>query len=208
MNKKIWDISPLITADYPLWPGSQPIERTIVTQFNIDQVESSNLKATVHLGAHADAPLHYGLKGQSIDERDLNDYLGICQVLHLNIEKNTGITKDHFTKPLLAKKILFKTSTFNHNDAFKSDFAAFDPMFFEYLALQEVRTIGIDGPSVDLYSAHDFPCHKIAFKYNLSILENLTLENVPEGLYELIALPLKLQGFDASPVRAILRELP
>jgi arylformamidase len=41
----------------------------------------------------------------------------------------------------------------------------------------------------------------------MAILEGLVLNNVPEGVYELIALPLKLVGFDASPVRAILRSL-
>ncbi len=63
-------------------------------------------------------------------------------------------------------------------------------------------TIGIDSPSVDLYEANDLPCHQLAMKYDLALLENLDLAGVPEGLYELIALPLKIQGFDASPVES------
>jgi arylformamidase len=68
-------------------------------------------------------------------------------------------------------------------------------------------TVGIDTPSVDLFESKDLPAHKEILRHNMAILEGLVLKDVPEGTYELIALPLRLAGFDGSPVRAILRTI-
>ena len=68
--------------------------------------------------------------------------------------------------------------------------------------------MGLDTPSVDPFSSRDLPSHQAFLRHDMAILEGLVLDDVPEGLYELVALPLRLAGFDASPVRAILRELP
>jgi arylformamidase len=68
-----------------------------------------------------------------------------------------------------------------------------------------VRLIGIDTPSVDLFTSKDLPAHQRFLANDMAILEGLVLHEVPPGRYELIALPLKLAGFDASPVRAVLR---
>ncbi|HEY3788121.1 MAG TPA: hypothetical protein VGL71_04660, partial [Urbifossiella sp.] len=88
---------------------------------------------------------------------------------------------------------------------FDSDFAAYDPAFIDLLHGRGVKLIGIDTPSIDLCDSKDLPSHHAALRNDMAILEGLVLRDVPEGLYELIALPLKLVGFDASPVRAILR---
>ena len=68
-----------------------------------------------------------------------------------------------------------------------------------------MRLVGIDTPSVDLFDSKDLPSHQACLRHDLAILEGIVLDFVPEGVYELIALPLKLAGFDASPVRAVLR---
>lgn len=207
MNKNnIWDITPLVTTNFPLWPGSEPLQRTIACDITLgDVVTSSNITATVHLGAHADAPSHYAKDGRTIDECPLHYYLGPCQVIHAKVKHGQPITKETVKQKILAPRVLFATSTFDYTKPFSEDFAAFDPDFFEYMAQNKVITVGIDGPSVDLYKAQTLPCHQLAYKYDIALLENLNLDKVPEGLYELIALPLKIKGFDASPVRAILR---
>lgn len=209
MNKNtIWDITPLATSTFPLWPGSQPLERTIACDIELgDAVTSSNITATVHLGAHADAPSHYAKNGRTIDECPLHYYLGICQVIHAKVKHGQPITKETVKQKILAPRVLFATATFDYTKPFSEDFAAFDPDFFEYMAQNKVITVGIDGPSVDLYKDQTFPCHQLAYKYDMALLENISLDTVPEGLYELIALPLKIKGFDASPVRAILRSI-
>jgi arylformamidase len=207
-KQKIWDITPLVTADFPLWPGSEPLQRHIGLDMNAgDTLTCSSLSATAHLGAHADAPSHYAKKGKTIDECSLHHYLGVCQVIHAKVKKGETINKKHIATTVVAPRVLFATSTFNYDKPFRKDFAAFDPEFFTYLAKNHVITVGIDGPSVDPFDDEKLRCHRIADKYDIALLENLDLKNVPEGIYELIALPLKIKGFDASPVRAILRSL-
>ena len=208
-NQKLWDITPLVTADYPLWPGSQALVRKL--EFDLlrgDPVTSSSFSASAHLGAHADAPSHYAKEGESIEQCSLKYYLGLCQVIKPQVEKNGVISQEMITTKITAPRLLFSTSTFNHNKPFENDFASFDPECFEWLARQDVMTIGIDVPSIDLFRNEDLPCHHLAYQYGIAILENLDLRDITEGLYEMIALPLKLHGFDASPVRAVLRSLP
>ena len=103
--------------------------------------------------------------------------------------------------------MLLATGTYRDPDRFDSDFAALSVELVDRLHDQGVRTVGIDTPSVDLFDSKDLPAHKRILQYDMAILEGLVLKDVPEGVYELIALPLRLVGFDASPVRAILRPL-
>ena len=91
---------------------------------------------------------------------------------------------------------------------FTEDFAALAPELVDAWHARGVRLIGIDTPSVDLFDSKDLPAHRRFLAHDMAILEGLVLADVPEGRYELIALPLALVGFDASPVRAVLRELP
>ena len=209
MNKnKIWDITPLVTPNFPLWPGDEPLQRNVACDINLGDVyTSSSITATVHLGAHADAPSHYAKEGRTIDECPLHYYLGPCQVIHPKVKQGEAITKKYVDQKILAPRVLFATYTFDYTKPFCEDFAAFDPEFFEFMAQNKVITVGIDGPSVDLFKNETLPCHQLAYQYDIALLENLILDDVPEGLYELIALPLKIKGFDASPVRAILRSL-
>ncbi len=205
-SSKIWDITPLVSTDFPLWPQSTPLQRHVHCDLNLgDAVTSSSMTATVHLGAHADAPSHYAKEGRTIEECSLHHYLGQCQVIRPKVKPGEAITKHNISQSILASRVLFATSTFDYTAPFSENFASFEPEYFEYLAQNNVITIGIDGPSVDLFQNHELPCHHLAYKYDIALLENLDLDQVPEGLYELIALPLKIKGFDASPVRAILR---
>jgi arylformamidase len=104
-----------------------------------------------------------------------------------------------------APRVLLATGTFPDPEDFNADFAAIDPGFIDYLHEKGARLIGIDTPSIDLFDSKDLPCHHAVLRHDMGILEGLVLHDVPAGIYELIALPLKLVGFDASPVRAVLR---
>jgi arylformamidase len=159
----------------------------------------------VHLGAHADAPSHYGTDAPTIDERNLDYYLGPCQVIRLKVPHGVRISSAALTARIETPRILLATGTYPDPENFNEDFAALAPELVESLHHQGVKLIGIDTPSVDLFDSKDLPSHWQFLKYDMAILEGLVLQDVPEGMYELIALPLKLVGFDASPVRAILR---
>jgi arylformamidase len=203
----IYDISPPISPRLRVWPGDKPPSREVLCDMHRGaNITLSTLHATVHLGAHADAPSHYGMDAASIDERSLDYYLGPCQVLRLNVPRRTRITQAMLSDPVQAPRVLLATGTYPNPEQFNEDFAALAPELVEHLHRQEVKLIGIDTPSVDLFDSKDLPSHMQFLKYDMAILEGLLLKDVPEGLYELIALPLKLVDFDASPVRAILRK--
>lgn len=203
----ILDISPPITGALGVWPGDTPPARKVLLDMRRgDAITLSTLRATVHLGAHADAPSHYGTDAPSIDLQPLDVYLGPCQVVHVPASPRTRIDQSMFgDRCVRAPRLLIRTSTYPDSTVFRRDFAALAPDLIDHLADQGVRLIGIDTPSVDLFDSTDLPAHKARLRRGVAILEGLVLAEVPEGLFELIALPLRLVGFDASPVRAILR---
>ena len=202
----IYDITPPITERLKVWPGDTPPSREVLCDLRRgDNITLSSLRATVHLGAHADAPSHYGADAPAIHERSLDYYLGPCQVVRAPVPRGTRITPDLLPQRIQAPRVLIATGTFPDPEQFNTDFAALSPELVRRLHEQGVRLIGIDTPSVDLFDSKDLPAHRACLRHDVAILEGLVLAHVPEGVYELIALPLKLVGFDASPVRAVLR---
>ena len=186
-----------------------------------DNLTLSTLRATVHLGAHADGPNHYGKDAPSIDRRSLDYYLGPCQVVRVGVARGERVMLEMFkslpavggpdlASPAertihLAPRVLFATGTFPDSENWNQNFAALSVELIDFLHEHGVITVGIDTPSVDLFDSKDLPAHKAILGHDMAILEGLVLKDVPEGVYELIALPLPLVGFDASPVRAVLR---
>jgi arylformamidase len=202
----IYDITPPITERLKVWPGDTPPSREVLCDLRRgDSITLSTLRATVHLGAHADAPSHYGADAPTIDQRALDYYLGPCQVVRVAAPRGTRITPDMLPQPIRAERVLIATGTFPDPEQFNTDFAALSPELVRRLHEQGARLVGIDTPSVDLFDSKDLPSHQMFLRCDMAILEGLVLKDVPEGAYHLIALPLKLVGFDASPVRAILQ---
>jgi len=205
----IYDISPPITPSLAVWPGDTPPSREVLLDMQRgDNLTLSTLHTTVHAGAHADGPNHYGADAPGIDERDLDYYLGVCQVVRVKAERGKRIGVDELTQTIEADRVLIASGTYPDPNHFNQDFAGLTPELIHSLNQRNVKTIGIDTPSVDLFESKDLPAHQMFLKLDMAILEGLVLNDVPAGKYELIALPLKLVAFDASPVRAILRTLP
>ncbi len=205
---RIFDISPPIHADHPVWPGDTPPSREVLLDMaRGDHLTLCTLHSTVHAGAHADAPSHYGNGADTIDQRPLELYLGPCQVVRVAAPRGQRIGRRHLDWPPRAERIILATGTYPDPRRFNEDFAAYEPDLVDDLHREGVRLIGIDTPSVDLFASKDLPVHRRCLAHDMAILEGLTLEGVPAGVYELIALPLRLRGFDASPVRAVLRGL-
>lgn len=209
MSPRIFDISPPLDPSLVVWPGDTPLAREVLLDIaKGDNITLSTLRATVHLGAHADAPNHYGANAPAIDRVPIGRYLGPCQVIQVDVARNERLVPHHVTVPIQAPRVLFRTGTFPDPTRFNEDFAGLSVELIDFLHEQKVSLVGTDTPSVDLFSSKDLPAHQAMLRHDMSILEGLVLSAAPSGLYELIALPLKLVGFDASPVRAILRELP
>lgn len=202
----IYDISPPILEALAVWPGDTPPSRDVLLDMKRGaNITLSTLRATVHLGAHADAPSHYGKDAAAIDARSLDYYLGPCQVITVKVLPKTRIDPSALPSDVRAPRVLIHTGTYPDPTHFNEDFAALSPELVETLAGRGVKLIGIDTPSVDLFDSKDLPAHQMFLKHDMAILEGVVLRGVPDGVYELIALPLKLVGFDASPVRAVLR---
>ena len=204
----LFDITPTVSPALAVWPGDTPLRREVLLEMKRgDNLTLSTLHGTVHLGAHADAPNHYGRDAESIDARPLDRYLGPCRVVHVHTAPGSRIPVDALPDDLDVARVLFATGSYPDPTRFNEDFVALSPEVVDALGARGVRLVGIDTPSVDLFDSKDLPSHQACLRHDMAILEGLVLDAVPEGAYELIALPLKLQGFDASPVRAVLRSL-
>jgi arylformamidase len=209
MSKRLWDISPPVHAGAPVFPGDTAYRQEWVAAIGPGcPVNVSAITLSPHVGAHADAPLHYDPQGAPIGAVDLAPYLGPCRVIHA-IECGPLVQRAHVAHALdgLPPRVLVRTYRRAPQEVFDNDLPAFDAALIEELADRGVRLVGIDSSSVDPASSKELPSHQVLRRRDVRVLENLVLDDVPEGDYELIALPLKLIAADASPVRAILREL-
>ena len=206
----IYDLTPTISPALKVFPGDTPPEREVL----LDMAQGahltlSTLRTTVHVGAHADAPSHYGHGAPTIDRRPLDLYLGPCQVLKIPASRGVLLqAADLRGAAIAAPRVLFATGTFPDPHVFNEDFAALSPDLVDFLHEEGVRLVGVDTPSLDPRHSKDLPAHRACLRHDMAVLEGLLLARVPEGVYELIALPLPIEGADGSPVRAILRDLP
>jgi arylformamidase len=212
-----YDITPPVTPTINVWPGDTPYSRAIVLDTaRGDTITLSSITTTGHVGAHADGPNHYGDSRvcRGIGEQALTHYIGACHVVEASVARGTRVRTSDLAASLDAirhPRVLLRTGTFPSFEQWNSDFAGLDPDLVHALASRGVITIGIDTPSVDLQDSKDLPAHKAILSHDIAILEGLVLTSVPItagiGEFELIALPLRLMGCDASPVRAVLRPL-
>lgn len=202
-----FDISPVIDEALKVWPGDVPFKRKVSMAFPQAHLELSSFESTVHLGSHVDSPRHYHARGITMEEVDPTVYFGPAQVIEVKVERGERILPKHIQKKLLAPRVLLKTNTFPDPQNFNEDFAALSPELIDDLCSQGVKLFGIDTPSVDLFDDKVLLSHLKLYERNCANLEGIFLSHVPEGLYWLQALPLRLKGFDASPVRAMLSSL-
>ena len=204
LRMHIFDISPLISQRIAVWPGDQSFHRNETLSFQQGHnLVLSSIQTTVHLGAHADAPIHYHPEGEDIASRSLSLYLGPCQVIGVSIPPGERIYPHHLPA-VKAPRVLFKTGSFPNPDQWNSDFNSLSPELVNQLGQQDVILVGIDTPSVDPEQSKALESHQAIMANDMAVLEGLLLNEVSDGLYTLVALPLKMENADASPVRAVL----
>jgi arylformamidase len=209
-TRRLWDLSPPLQPGAPVFPGDTPF--TLAWPARIGPgcpVNVSTITLSPHTGAHADAPLHYDDAGAAAGALDLAPYLGPCRVVHA-----VGCGPlvqwahlEHALTPELPPRVLVRCYERMPLDRFDDALPGFAPDTLERLAERGVLLVGTDSASVDPAASKTLDAHQVLRRRGLRVLENLLLDGVPEGDYELIALPLKLTTACASPVRAILREL-
>ena len=208
--RRLWDISPAIGPDFPVFPGDTPF--ALRWTWTLDErcpVNVSELTLSPHTGAHTDAPLHYASDGAAIAEVPLEIYLGPCRVIHA-IGAGPLVEPRHLQHRLegVPPRVLIRTCEKAAVQVWDPDFSALGPATIDALHARGVRLIGIDTPSIDPAESKTLDSHQRVRALGMAILESVVLDEVAEADYELIALPLKIAGCDASPVRAVLRAWP
>lgn len=208
-HRRLWDISPPVREGVPVFPGDTPYRQQWAATIQPGcPVNVSTLTLSPHTGAHADAPLHYDPAGAAIGQLDLAPYLGRCRVIHA-VGVKPLVEWGHIAHAIdaaLPARVLVRTYARMPVGHWDDALAAYAPETIERLADLGVVLVGIDTASIDPAASKTLDSHQVIRRRGLRVLENLVLDDVPEGDYELIALPLKLVDCDASPVRAILRE--
>lgn len=206
---RLWDISPSIRVGIPVWPGDTAYDEARTWSIGPGcPVNVSRFTMSTHTGAHADAPFHYDEAGAAAAALALEPYLGPCRVIHaLGAAR---IERGHLAGRLSPRvpRVLLRTYARAPRDRWDPGFAAVAADAIEALAEAGVRLVGVDTPSLDPQDSKTMDAHRAVRRGGLAILEGLVLDDVAEGDYELIALPLKLATLDAAPVRAVLRALP
>ncbi|HLE84489.1 MAG TPA: arylformamidase [Thermoanaerobaculia bacterium] len=206
---RLFDISPPVAPGIAVWPGDTPYRAELSWAISRgDSVNVSALTSTPHLGAHADAPFHVDERGASVSELPLEPFLGPCRVVE--VPPAPLVLPAHLAGIDLADppRLLLKTGSVGDRSRFPASFSALSPELARALGEAGALLVGIDSPSVDPFDSKDLAAHHALVAGGVANLEGLYLDEVPPGLYELVALPLRLVGLDASPVRAVLRALP
>ena len=207
--RRLWDISPVIGAGFPVFPGDTPFAMRWTWSIGPDcPVNVSELVMSPHTGSHTDAPLHYDAAGADMADVAIDLYLGPCRVVHA-IGAGPLVEPGHLESALddVPARILIRTARRARVDAWDPAFTAIAPATIDRLHARGVRLIGVDTPSLDPAESKTLDSHQRVRAHGMAILEGIVLDDVPAGDYELIALPLKIRSADASPVRAVLREL-
>ncbi|WP_286828164.1 MULTISPECIES: arylformamidase [Kordiimonas] len=210
---RIYDISQTIRPGIPVWPGDRDfaLNRT----WNIEPgcpVNVSELVMSTHTGSHADSRLHFDDKGVDCAETPLDAYIGPATLIDLSAEVPSGglVEPRHLEGKLPARveRVLIKLFDRFPHEGWDPKFPAMHPDSIQLLADRGCKLIGLDVPSLDPQDSKTLDAHFKVDATGMAILEGLVLDNVPTGDYELIALPLKIEGADGSPVRAVLRSIP
>lgn len=193
----IIDITPTIQAASPVYPGDAALSIEVTTT---SPARVSAFRMSPHLGAHVDAPLHLNFPSD-VSQIALSRLLGECRILHC--EELHIIDSQHIPDNLSSKRVLIKTG-FVMPEQWTDDFAYLTKEAVEKLVRLGVDVVGIDTPSIDRATSETLPAHCVAIERGILILENLALSEALKDVYTLVALPLKIEGLEASPVRAIL----
>ncbi len=205
---KIHDISLPLSADLPVWPGDPAIVFTKTQSItNGDACNVTEVLMGVHSGTHIDAPYHFYDNAMTVDAIAFDHLIGPCFVVDLSAE--TIIGRSALEKHNLSsyKRVLIKTRNselWANKKSFAPDFTAIDIDAAGYLLTLGCVLVGLDYLSIEAFDTKESPVHKLLLGNNVVILEGLNLSEISSGEYELICMPLPLQGCDGAPARVVL----
>jgi arylformamidase len=209
---RILDISVPVSSELPVWPGDP---RVVLEQFRAiskgNTSTDSRLACSVHSGTHVDAPGHFIENGPTVEQLELDVLIGKASVVELlNADIITPESLEAQTIPAETRRLLFKTKNSalwsDPGHQFNPDFVALTSAAADWIVRKGIRLVGIDYLSVQIFKDKEPLTHRILLEAGVVILEGINLQNVRPGIYQLICLPMKLDGIEGAPARAVLIE--
>ncbi|MFB9860633.1 arylformamidase [Salinicoccus siamensis] len=199
------DITQMLEEDIAHWPEDTPFsyERT-VTKAESGSVNIGKITTSTHIGTHIDAPFHFEEDGDTVDQLDINRYIGEATVIAIENSEELGFEAiKQFD--IRGNILLIKTKRKSDTTVFPESIPVLEKRAVEYMAAQGIKLFGTDVTSVDPIDSKTLDIHHLLHERDIMILENAVLDDVAPGYYEFVALPLKIKGADGSPVRAALQ---
>ncbi|MFL0364696.1 arylformamidase [Pseudobacillus sp. 179-B 2D1 NHS] len=208
MTAKWLDISQPLNSRIAHWPGDVPFSYDVsFTKEQTGSVTIGKITTSLHTGTHVDAPFHFDSSAPTILDLDLSIFIGKARVIDVSHLKKVGAEQMKAFPLEGAERLLLKTTPVSSLEIFPEKVLSLDPDLGPLLKNYNIRLIGVDVPSVDALDSKEMAVHHSFSQHNIHILENIVLDHIAPDDYELIALPLPIEGADGSPVRAVLRPL-
>jgi arylformamidase len=204
----LYDVTLPVSMALAGWPGDAPYRFAwTCTKAGGASVNVGQMSCSIHTGTHVDAPYHFDDQGVTAEQLPLNAFLGPARVV--DVTGRALVRRADLSRVDLKQtpRLILRTGSWKDHGHFPKSIPVLEEDVPAWLAEQGVILLGLDVPSVDVLDSKTLPVHHALGRHGIAILESLDLSGVPEGIYELIALPLKLVGADGSPVRAVLRTI-
>jgi arylformamidase len=204
----ILDISVPVVTGGLVYPGNPEIH--IEPHSELRKGASSNLSRLSfgsHTGTHVDAPSHFFDGGNTVDRLPLGALIGPAVVLAFG-EDVMSVTADHLERHALrgVERVLLRTrnSEFIKERHFRQDYTYVAPDAAEHLVSLGVKLVGVDYLSIEQFRSGHHRTHRTLLERGIVIVEGLDLSGIHPGAYDFSCLPLRLEGLDGAPARAVL----
>jgi arylformamidase len=197
----------MLNSDVAEWPSDTPFQFHVnLTKQQSGSVNVGQITTSTHIGTHIDAPYHFDDQGEKVHELPLENYIVEAIVIDVSGQDVISRASIQGVDTAAAKAVLFRTNAWHNRNVFPEEIPGFEVEVVEWMVENGIVLFGVDLPSVDAITSKDLPMHHALGTAGRYILEGLVLDEIAEGTYKLIALPLKIEGADGSPVRAVLIE--
>ena len=209
---KIIDISLPLNEEIPVWPGSPGFGLYRYKRLEAgDECNSSRMTCDVHTGTHIDAPSHFIINGQTVEELPVDVLIGPAVVSHLlDVDDVDADALNSLALPVDTKRLLLRTRNSEcwrtGSKEFRQDFVGLTSDASDWVVERGIQLIGIDYLSIASFKDMR-ETHRLLLEAGVILLEGINLYGVSACEYELICLPLKLTGAEGAPTRAVLRTL-
>ncbi|PFK31163.1 arylformamidase [Bacillus cereus] len=202
------DISQPLNNEIATWPGDTPFSYEVSwSKEQSGSVNVGKITMSIHTGTHIDAPFHFDNEGKKVLDLDVNVYVGKARIIDVSGMESIGAKELETFDLDDVERLLLRTASHGNTQEFPETIPYLRADIAPFLSKKGIRLIGVDVPSVDPLDDKELAAHHQLFKHGIHILENVVLDHVQDGDYELIALPLALMDADGSPVRAVIRPL-